>query len=89
MKSPVLNMLSVYFNEEMAEERATLRSILYNSGPAVVESNRAEFAELLRARSMTSDEFWRATSAYFASDDALYRALEEAYGFFFDEAPAR
>jgi hypothetical protein len=38
---------------------------------------------------MTSTEFWRATSAYFADDADLYRALEEAYSFFFDEAPAQ
>ena len=89
MSSPVLDLLAVYFNEELIDERPNLRSSLYNGGPEGVESTRAEFADLLRKRTMTSDDFWRATSVYFASDENLYRALDKAYGFFFEEAPAQ
>jgi len=64
-----------------------MRSSLYHGGADGVETVRREFRDFLRGRSMTRDEFWRATSAWFDDDEKMYRELEDAYRFFFDEEP--
>jgi len=87
MSSAVLDLLSGYFSEELLEERPIMRSSLYNGGPAGVEETRAQFRDLLTDRSMTPDVFYRATMTYFPDDERLYRELEDAYRFFFDDEP--
>jgi len=87
MSSSVTDLLSGYFSEELAGARPMLRSSLINGGPGGVERLRVEFREFLSKRPMTHDEFWRATSAWFDSDETLYAAVEDAYRFFFDEEP--
>jgi hypothetical protein len=87
MNSSVIDLLTGYFSEELIKERPEMRSSLYNGGADGVAEVRAEFADLLRDRTMSHDDFWRATSAWFDSDEDLYRELEEAYRFFFDEEP--
>jgi hypothetical protein len=87
MKPAVLDLLSGYFSEELLEERPLMRSSLYNGGPVGVEATRAQFRELLIGRSMTHDDFYRATMAYFPDDETFYRELEDAYRFFFDDEP--
>jgi hypothetical protein len=87
MSSAVLDLLSGYFSEELLGERTVMRSSLYNGGPAGVETTKAQFRDLFIARTMTHDEFYRATTACFPNDDELYRELADAYRFFFDEDP--
>lgn len=87
MNSAVLDLLSGYFSEELLEERPVMRSSLYHGGPVGVETTKAQFRELLVERSMTHDAFYRATMAYFPNDERLYRELEDAYRFFFDDEP--
>jgi hypothetical protein len=52
-----------------------------------VERTRDEFRDFLRDRPMTRDEFYRATSAHFADDDEMYRAIGDAHRYLFDEEP--
>jgi hypothetical protein len=87
MSSAVLDLLSGYFSEELMEERPIMRSSLYNGGMAGVEATKAEFRNLLTARTMTHDDFYRATMAYFPDDEKLYLELADAYRFFFEEDP--
>ena len=82
----VIDLLTGYFSEELIKERPEMRSSLHTGGFDGAEV-RAEFADLLRTRTMSHDDFWRATSAWFDSDEDLYRELAEAYRFFFDEEP--
>jgi hypothetical protein len=90
MSSTVLDLLSGYFSEELLEERPIMRSSLYHGGSVGVEETRAQLRDLLINRSMTHDDFYRATMAYFPDDERLYRELEDAYRFFFDDdAPTR
>jgi hypothetical protein len=83
----VIDLLSGYFSAELIDERPDLRSSLYHGKAEGVARTRDEFRELLRDRPMTRDEFWRATSAWFDDDEAMYRELEDAYRFFFDDEP--
>ncbi|MEV6495172.1 hypothetical protein AB0M20_42125 [Actinoplanes sp. NPDC051633] len=87
MSSAVLDLLSGYFSPELLEERPIMRSSLHHGGPAGVETTRADFRDLLAGRGMTHDDFYRATMTYFPDDESLYRELEDAYRFFFDEEP--
>ena len=87
MDSAVLDLLSGYFSEELLEERPIMRSSLYHGSPAGVEATRAQFRDLLVGRSMTHDDFYRATTAYVPDDERLYHELEDAYRFFFDDEP--
>ncbi|MEV6494915.1 hypothetical protein AB0M20_40780 [Actinoplanes sp. NPDC051633] len=80
-------MLSGYFAAEMAGERPIMRSSLLNGGPEGVERLRGEFRDFLINRPMTRDEFYKATSAWFDSDEQLYAAIGDAHRFFFDEEP--
>jgi hypothetical protein len=89
MSSLVTDLLVLYFNEELAEERPTMRSSMINGGPEIVERHRAEFRKFLSSRPMTHDEFWKDTSVWFPDDERLYAAVEDAYRFFFDEDPPR
>ena len=87
MSSSVTDLLSGYFSEELAGARPMLRSSLINGGPEGVERLRVEFRDFLSNRPMTRDEFWKATSAWFDTDEALYAAVGDAYRFFFDDEP--
>jgi hypothetical protein len=87
MTSKVINLLSGYFSEEMAGAQPVLRTSLHNAGPDAVSRTRDEFRAFLRDRPMTHDEFYRATSAYFADDEQMYRAIGAAHRVFFDEEP--
>lgn len=87
MSSGLLDLLSGYFSEELLEERPDMRSSLYNGGMAGVEATKAQFKELLTARTMTHDDFYRATMTFFPDDEKLYLELNDAYRFFFDEDP--
>ena len=87
MSPTVLDLLSGYFSEELLEERPMLRDGLIIRGPVGVERTKTQFRELLTKRTMTHNEFYRATMAYFPDDAKLYRELEDAYRFFFDEEP--
>jgi hypothetical protein len=89
MSSPLLDLLNGYFSEELVYERPIMRSSLYNGGPVGVETTKKQFRELLTARTLTHKEFYRETMAYFPDDEELYRALADAYRFFFDEEPPR
>jgi hypothetical protein len=87
MSSGVLDLLGAYFSEELTEERPMMRSSLHNGGTAGVEATKVQFKALLTERTITRDEFYRATLAYFSADEKLYRELADAYRFFFDEDP--
>jgi hypothetical protein len=87
MSSRVINLLSGYFSDEMAGAQPVLRASLHNAGPEAVERTRDEFRDFLRDRPMTRDEFYRATSAHFADDDEMYRAIGDAHRYLFDEEP--
>jgi hypothetical protein len=89
MSSAVTDLLTAYFSEELAGAGPMLRSSLINGGPEGVERLRAEFLDFLSERPMTSNQFWKTTSAWFDNDEALYAAVEDAYRFFFDEEPPR
>jgi hypothetical protein len=80
-------MLEAYFSEELAGDRPILRSSLNNGGPERVERLRGAFRDFLSDRRMTHDEFWKATGAWFDSDEELYAEIENAYRFFFDDEP--
>jgi hypothetical protein len=87
MSSAVFDLLSGYFSEELLEERPVMRSSLHNGGPAGVEATKAQFRDLITDRTISHDDFYRATMAYFPDDEQLYRELAAAYRFFFDEEP--
>ncbi len=87
VSSAVVDLISGYFSEELIRDRPDMRSSLYNGGPGGVAAVRAEFADLLRRRTLSRDELWRATSAWFDNDKQMYGELEDAYRFLFNEEP--
>jgi hypothetical protein len=87
MSSPVTDLLSAYYCTEMADHQDVLCAALAQARPDARENLRLGFRALLTTRPMTVKDFWKATSAWFADDDQLYSALEDAYRCFFEEQP--
>ena len=85
MESAVIRLLGAYFDEELAGSRPRLRNSLDNAPGGGREEVQAEFQTLLRDRTLTADEFRKATRAEFDSDDEMYAEFEGAYRFFFED----
>jgi hypothetical protein len=88
MQPAVIRLLGAYFDEELAGSRPRLRNSLTNAPAGGEEKVRAEFQTLLSERTLTAEEFRKATRAEFDSDEEMYAAFEQAYRFFFENGAA-
>jgi hypothetical protein len=86
MTDEVLSFLKRYFGEETADYRDSMRDTYARARPDVRERIRSNLAELIRTRSMSVDDFWRATWVRFPDADEMYRQFEEVYTEFFGDA---
>jgi len=75
----ILSFLKRYFGEETADHRDSMRDTYSRIRPDVRERIRGGLAELIRTRSMSVDDVWRATWVRFDGEDQMYREFEGVY----------
>jgi hypothetical protein len=85
MTDEVFSFLKRYFGEETADYRDSMRETYSRARPDVRERIRSGLAELIRTRSMSVDDFWRATWVRFPDEDEMYREFEGVYQVFFGD----
>ena len=73
MTDAVLNFLKRYFDEETVNYRDSMLETYSRVRPGVRERIRSSLAEPIRIRSMSVDDFWRATWVRFPDEDEMYR----------------
>ena len=89
MEQSVKDMITGFFHIELANDRSRLRDALDQEPNDVKEGVRTELAAIIRARSMSTEEFWELTDVEVDTPDQLYAILEEGYEYLFRTPPER
>ena len=89
MNEQVSLFLEGWFSADAKGDPEADRRSIHNSSADYQRTVRDGLAEIIRTRSLTTDEFWEITFVALDSEDELYRQLQEAYDYVYgDDRPA-